>query len=98
MLLPVWLEHESEQLRAVGQRWLALHSTLYEIDTAVLERWLGDEGRLVEAVAPRLEREGLALLGPEGLARLAHKAVDANVKAIAESWRERLRPPVRAPG
>jgi hypothetical protein len=98
LLLPLWLEHESEQLRAVGQRWLALHSTLYEIDTAVLERWLGGTGPLVDAVAPRLEREGLALLGPEGLLRLAHKAVDARVKAIAERWRDRLRPPVRAPG
>lgn len=98
LLLPLWLEHESEQLRAVGQRWLALHSTLYEIDTAVLERWLIGTGPLVDAIAPRLEREGLALLGPEGLQRLAHKAVDARVKAIAERWRDRLRPPVRAPG
>lgn len=98
MLLPVWLEHESEQLRAVGQRWLALHSTLYEIDVAVLERWMSGAGRLVDAVAPRLEREGLALLGPEALGRLAHKAVDAKVKATAEAWRDRLRPPVRAPG
>lgn len=98
LLLPVWLEHDSEQLRAVGRRWLALHSTLYEIDAAVLERWLSGEGRLVDAVAPRLAREGLALLGPEGLARLAHKAADAKVKGIAQTWRDRLRPPVRAPG
>lgn len=98
MLLPVWLEHESEQLREVGRRWLTLHSTLYEIDGELLERWLSSEGPLVDAVAPRLEREGLALLGPERLLRLAHKAIDASVKASAERWRERLRPPVRAPG
>jgi hypothetical protein len=98
MLLPVWLEHPSEQLQAVGHRWLALHSTLYEVDQNVLERWLSGEGLLAQTVAARLEREGLALLGPEGLARLAHKAVDAEIKAIAESWRDRLRPPVRAPG
>ncbi len=91
MLLPVWLEHESEQLREVGRRWLALRATLYEIDVAVLERWAGGKGRLAEAIAPRLEREGLALLGPEGLARLAHKAADPRVKAIAERWRDRLR-------
>ncbi|MFO7567614.1 MAG: hypothetical protein R6X02_33530 [Enhygromyxa sp.] len=98
LLLPVWVEHESEQLRIIGQRWLALPSTIYEIDTAVLERWLCGEGRLADAIAPRLEREGLALLGPEGLGRLAHKAADRRVKAIAEGWRERLRPPVHAPG
>ncbi|HLT38271.1 MAG TPA: hypothetical protein VK034_18425 [Enhygromyxa sp.] len=98
LLLPVWLEHESEQLREIGRCWLALHSTIYEIDVAVLERWLGGEGQLAAAIAPRLEREGLALLGPEGLARLAHKAGDRRIKNIAESWRERLRPPVRAPG
>jgi hypothetical protein len=98
MLLPVWLEHPTEQLQAVGRRWLALHATIYEIDPSVIERWLSGEGRLAEAVAARLEREGLALLGPEGLARLAHKATDDHIKAIAESWRDRLRPPVRAPG
>lgn len=98
LLLPVWLEHESEQLRAVGRRWLALHSTIYEIDPTVIERWASGEGPLADAVAPRLEREGLALLGPEGLVRLAHKAADRRIKAIAETWRERLRAPVRAPG
>lgn len=98
MLLPVWIEHQSEQLREVGRRWLAIPATLYEIDTALLERWAGSEGPLAEAIAPRLEREGLALLGPEGLARLAHKAGNPRVKSIADTWRERLRPPVRAPG
>lgn len=98
MLLPVWVEHESEQLREVGRRWLALRATLYEIDVAVLERWASGEGRLAEAIAPRLEREGLALLGPEALARLGHKAGNPRIKAIAERWRDRLRPPVRAPG
>lgn len=98
MLLPVWLEHESPQLRAVGQCWLELPATPYEVDAAVLERWACGAGPLAEAVAPRLEREGLALLGPEGLARIAHKATDPRIKASADAWRERLRPPVRAPG
>ncbi len=98
MLLPVWLGHESPQLREVGQRWLDLRASLYEVDVAVLERWVSGEGRLAAAIAPRLEREGLALLGPEGLARLAHKAADPRIKAIAEAWRERLRPALRAPG
>jgi len=98
MLLPVWLEHESPQLRAVGARWFELAAAPYEIDVGVLERWACAEGPLAQAIAPRLEREGLALFGPEGLTRLAHKARDPRIKASADAWRERLRPPVRAPG
>lgn len=98
LLLPVWIEHESETLQVIGQRWLALRSTIYEIDPIVLERWASGEGRLASAIAPRLEREGLALLGPEGLARLAHKSADRRIEQSAKTWHERLRPPVRAPG
>lgn len=93
MLLPVWIEHESEQLREVGKRWLALPATPYELDVALLERWAGGEGPLATALAPRLEREGLALLGPEALIRLAHTAKDPRSKIITTRWRERLRPP-----
>jgi hypothetical protein len=98
MLLPVWLEHDSEDLRAIGRRWLALPNTPYELDLDLLERWASGEGRLAEALAERLEHEGLAMLGPEALGRLAHTAANARVKQIAERWRERLRPPARAPG
>jgi hypothetical protein len=98
MLLPVWIEHESEQLRAIGKRWLALPATPYELDVALLERWAGSTGPLALALAPRLEQEGLALLGPEALARLARTAREPRNKSIAARWRERLRPPVRAPG
>jgi hypothetical protein len=90
LLLPVFIEHDSEALREVGARWLALTATPYEIDAAVLERWAGGEGALALALAPRLEREGLALLGPEGLGRLAHGAAQAQVKSIAARWHARL--------
>ena len=90
LLLPVWLEHDSEQLRAVGARWLELPATPYELELAVLERWVGAEGPLARAFAPRLEREALALLGPETIARLAHTAAEPRVKAIASGWRARL--------
>lgn len=98
MLLPVWIEHESEQLREIGERWLALPATPYELDASLLERWAGAAGPLALALAPRLEREGLALLGPEGLARLARTAKQPRNKSAAIRWRDRLRPPVRAPG
>ncbi len=90
LLLPVFVEHDSESLREVGRRWLALRATLYELDVAVLERWAGGEGELALALAPRLEREGLALLGPEALARLSHTAAQPRVKAIAGRWHARL--------
>lgn len=90
LLLPVFVEHDSESLREVGRRWLALRATPYELDAAVLERWAGDEGELALALAPRLEREALALLGPEALARLSHTAAQPRVKAIAGRWHARL--------
>lgn len=90
LLLPVFIEHDAEALREVGRRWLALAATPYEIEAAVLERWVGGEGALALALAPRLEREGLALLGPEALARLSHTAVQPRVKSIAARWHARL--------
>lgn len=90
LLLPVFIEHDAESLREVGRRWLALAATPYEIEAAVLERWVGGEGALALALAPRLEREGLALLGPEALARLSHTAAQPRVKSIAARWHARL--------
>jgi hypothetical protein len=90
LLLPVFIEHDAEALREVGRRWLALAATPYEIEAAVLERWVGGEGALALALAPRLEREGLALLGPEALARLSHTAAQPRVKSIAARWHARL--------
>lgn len=90
LLLPVFIEHDDEALREVGRRWLALAATPYEVEAAVLERWIGGEGALALALAPRLEREGLALLGPEALARLSHTAAQPRVKSIAGRWHARL--------
>ena len=98
MILPVWIEHESEELQTIGARWLALPATPYELDASVLERWVAKPGALARALAPRLEDEGLALLGPEGLGRLAKTAADPAVRGCAERWRVRLQPHVRAPG
>lgn len=95
MLLPVWLEHGAVELRDVGQRWLALPATLYEIDATVLERWLAGEGPLASALAPRFEREALAMIGPEAIARLAHTAASAGIKSSAADWHARLHAPAR---
>jgi hypothetical protein len=98
MLLQYWLEHDSAQLREIGRRWLALEPVPYEIEVEILEAWAASEGPLAAALGERLEREGLALLGPEGLARLAHKAIEPRNRAIAARWQQRLRPELRAPG
>ena len=90
LLLPLWLGHESESLRAIGQRWIALPTTLYEIERETLEGWAAGRGRLTEALVDPLEREGLALFGPEGLARLAHGAEHPAIKAVAKAWHSRL--------
>ena len=98
LLLPFWLEHESAKLRRIGHRWLELGPTLYEVDVEVVEGWAAGPGLLATAIGDRLEREGLALLGPEGLARLAHKAMEPRTRSLAASWQTRLRSPARAPG
>ncbi|NVB40847.1 hypothetical protein G6O69_23615 [Pseudenhygromyxa sp. WMMC2535] len=90
MLLPVWLEHEDPSLRHVGARWLAIPATPYELDREQLASWAASDGRLAEAVAPRLRREGLAMLGPESLLRLAHTARNPDIRNLAQMWRDRL--------
>lgn len=90
MLLPVWLEHDAADLQEVGRRWLALPAMPYELDQALVARWAEAEGALARALAGRIEREGLALLGPEALQRLAHAAKEPRLRELAVSWRERL--------
>jgi hypothetical protein len=90
MLLPFWLEHEAAELVEVGRRWLALPNVIYEFDRELVESWLIGEGAMARALVGRLDREGLALLGPEGIARVAHRARKADVRAGAERWRARL--------
>lgn len=90
MLLPFWLEHEAEELLEVGRQWLALPHVIYEFDRDLVESWLVGEGAMTRALVGRLDREGLALLGPEGIGRVAQRARKADVRASAERWRTRL--------
>lgn len=91
MVLPVWVEHDSAEVRTIGDRWLALPPTLYEVDPEVVGRWAAGDGRMARMLAERVDAEGLALLGPEGLTALARRARDPEVRASAERWRARLR-------
>ncbi|MFV8751277.1 hypothetical protein ACNOYE_12100 [Nannocystaceae bacterium ST9] len=90
MLLPFFVEHESSELREVGRRWLDLPNAIYEFDRELIESWLIQAGTLARALLVRLDREALALLGPEGIARVAHRAREAEVRARVERWRSRL--------
>ncbi len=90
MLLPFWVEHEAPELQTVGRRWLALPNAIYEFERELVESWLIHEGTLARELLARLDREGLALLGPEGVVRVAQRARLSDVRASAERWRTRL--------
>jgi len=90
MLLPFWLDHDADELRALGRRWLSLPNAVFEFDRALVESWLIDEGAIARALLGRLDHEGLALIGPEGLTRVAQRARASEVRASAQRWRERL--------
>jgi hypothetical protein len=74
MLLPRLMCHSHPDIAQLGARWLACEPTLYHVPRSALAAWLQFEPRLASAVAPRLEREGLALLGTRGANRLVHTA------------------------
>lgn len=90
VLLPFFVEHESSELQEVGRRWLGLPTCVYEFERELVESWLTREGALAKALLGRLDREGLALLGPEGLARVGHRAREPEIRASADRWRGRL--------
>jgi hypothetical protein len=90
VLLPFFIEHEASELQQVGRRWLGLSTCVYELDRALIESWLTQEGPLAKALLGRLDREGLALLGVEGLARVGQRAREAEIKAAVARWQVRL--------
>lgn len=90
MLLPVWLGHESRELRTIGERWLALPTALFELEAEQVASWAEGPGTLARSLAPHVEDAGLALLGPDALVHLAKVAEEPRMRAAAETWRARL--------
>ncbi len=90
IVLPLLMSHESGRLREIGARWLSVPTTLYELPASALRRWLVREPAIAGVVADRLPREGLALLGPEGLTEVAQTAPRQHVREHARNWCERL--------
>ncbi len=89
VLIPFLIEHKSESLREVGMRWLAIPSTLYDVEPWVLREWALSDGPLAKVLVRRIEREGLALFGLEGLTALA-TARRRDTRTGARRWLERL--------
>jgi hypothetical protein len=90
VLLPLLLEHTDPALRCVGERWLANPTTVFELRRDIVLGWLQRDGEASRMLAPRLAREGLALLGPDNLARLAVTGKSQRVRDNARVWVRRL--------
>lgn len=90
VLLPFLTAHRDDGLREIGDAWLALPTTAYELDPNLVTSWLGDDGPLARALVSRLEREGLALLGPDRLRRLSREARRDDVRSAASQWSARM--------
>jgi hypothetical protein len=89
-LLDELVEHERAELRAVAKRWLELPTLVYELDPAMIERWL-EQGRTpARIIAARLPAEGLALCGEGTLRRLQQRSQSPRVRQFAGQWVSRL--------
>lgn len=90
VLLPLLIEHADPSLRNIGARWLANPTTVFELRSDIVVGWLEHDGEASRMLAPRLAREGLALVGPDGLARLAMTSKSQRVRDNARVWVRRL--------
>ncbi|MCA9706772.1 MAG: hypothetical protein KDK70_13050 [Myxococcales bacterium] len=91
VLLPFLVEHPHAEIRRIGERWLACPGAAFQLPGPVVERSLADEGRMGDLLAPRVQSDGLALLGPDALLRLSKASCRAAVRQAAERWLTRLR-------
>lgn len=89
VLLPFLVRHERPEIRAVGARWFACSRVLYQLPPETLVRWLESDAELARTLAPRLEHEGPALLGPQRLLRLSRTG-QPKAREAAERWASRM--------
>ncbi len=89
VLLPFLIRHERPEVREVGQRWFECPRVLYQLPPETIARWLESDAVLARALAPRLDHEGPALLGPARLLRLSCTA-QPRAREAAERWAARL--------
>ncbi len=89
-VLPLLLEHRSEAMRRIARAWLGLPESIYSVAGDQAERWLTDSVAVGDLLAPRVDGEGLAWLGPRALQRLASAAASMHVRDAARAWCGRL--------
>lgn len=89
VLLPFLIHHERPEIRSIGERWFACPRVLYQLAPDTLAGWLESDGVLDRTLAPRLEHEGPALLGPQRLLRLS-KTGQPNARQAAQRWTSRM--------
>ena len=90
VLLPFLIHHERAEVRTVGERWFACPRVLYQLPPETLSRWLESDAELARTLAPRLDDEGPALLGPQRLLRLS-KTGQPPAREAAQRWASRMR-------
>lgn len=89
VLLPFLVHHERPEVREVGERWLACPAVTYQLPVHVIVQWLEGDPAIATLLAPRIETEGPALLGPRVLLQLSRTG-DASVREAARRWSGRL--------
>ncbi len=90
ILLPFLVHHERPEVRAVGERWFECPRVLYQLPPDTIAGWLESDAKLARTLAPRLDHEGPALLGPARLLRLS-KTAQPGAREAAERWAARMR-------
>jgi hypothetical protein len=88
--LPDLLLHEDPMVRHVAMRWLDRPTAPFELDRERLVEVLCTEHPLTHLMASQIRARGLALLGVEGIARVADSAVVEAMRDAAASWKARL--------
>ena len=89
VLLPFLVHHERLEVRSIGERWLRCAPLPYQLPARTVVTWLESDDRIAACLGPRLEAEGLAMLGPDAMARLARTGRPA-VREAAQRWAARL--------
>lgn len=86
VILDAVRHHDDPALRQIASVWMRAHDAAYQLPADVVQGWLIADDPLVAPLRPRLEREGLALLGPERLRALAAAAGHAVTRQAAQRW------------
>lgn len=63
---------------------------IYELDPAMIERWLEEGSDAARLITARLPAEGLALCGEGSLRRLHQRSRSPRVRQFASKWITRL--------